>query len=414
MISKNKIILLTLLILSLFMIMGSSYAEDITLNSTTNLKQNIDAVDSGSTITLISGKEYTLNSPWAIWLEDKNIIIKSSDKSKNAVINLNNRGGAFTVAGGHLTLINITIKNGDNAITNVGRLTMTGCTFTNNKVAIDNQPGGKATINSCTFNNNKGEDGGVIYNRGVITLKNCMFTNNKASNCGGVIYQSGQSSEGLVACTFTLCTFTNNQASNSGGAIYSLSKITINSCTFTNNKASWGGAICNAQQTVIINGCTFSNNQAKKVGGAIYSDRWPYIHCKLIITKTTFKNNIITSKKIFNAISTESAKIIKKNVKIIPRDGVKVPKQANLKITKVTRKANSHYVLVKNSGDKASVKSTLGVYIDNTLIKKVNVKPLAIGKSLQVKVTIPKKYLSETHKNTIKTFKISKSSFKSK
>jgi len=402
--NKKKSILLILLLFSLFMIMGSSSGADITINSSTNFEQNIESAESGDTITLNSDVEYSSNSVGGIYLKDKNIIIKSSDKSKNAVINLNYRGSAFFISKGHLTLINITIKNGNSAIQNVGRFTAIGCTFSNNKVVIDSS--GKVTLTSCTFNNNKGGNGGAIYNQGDITLKSCTFTNNKASDCGGAIYNDGKA-------TLTLCTFTNNQAKY-GGAIYSWSKITLNSCTFANNKAIMGGAIFNGRDPVIINGCTFSNNQAKKLGAAIYADRYPSCNCILTITKTTFKNNIITSKKIFNAISTESAKIIKKNVKITPRNGAKVPKQANLKITKVTKKANSHYVLVKNSGDKASVKSTLGVYIDKTLIKKVNVKALAIGKSLQVKVTIPKKYLSETHKNTIKTFKLAKSSFKAK
>ncbi|MCL2114656.1 MAG: hypothetical protein FWH29_00365 [Methanobrevibacter sp.] len=74
--------------------------------------------------------------------------------------------------------------------------------------------------------------------------------------------------------------------------------------------------------------------------------------------------------------------------------------KADLKIAKVSKKGNTHTVFIKNSGKKAAAKSVLGVYDGKTLIKKVNVKAIAKGKTVQVKVPLAAKY-----KNKIKTFK---------
>jgi len=74
--------------------------------------------------------------------------------------------------------------------------------------------------------------------------------------------------------------------------------------------------------------------------------------------------------------------------------------KADLKIVKTTKSGNTHKVYIKNIGKKAAGKSVLGVFDGKKLIKKVSVKAIAKGKTVQVKVTLPGKY-----KNKIKSFK---------
>jgi hypothetical protein len=76
-------------------------------------------------------------------------------------------------------------------------------------------------------------------------------------------------------------------------------------------------------------------------------------------------------------------------------------KLADLTITKITKKGNTHTVFIKNIGKKSAGSSYLGVLNGKNLIKKANVKAIGIGKTIQVKVTLDKKYSTK-----LKTFKV--------
>jgi len=72
----------------------------------------------------------------------------------------------------------------------------------------------------------------------------------------------------------------------------------------------------------------------------------------------------------------------------------------DLKVTKVTKKGNYHYITVTNIGKKSATKNHLGVYVGKKKIKTLNIKSLDSGKSTTIKVLLPKK-----HRGVIKTFK---------
>ena len=74
--------------------------------------------------------------------------------------------------------------------------------------------------------------------------------------------------------------------------------------------------------------------------------------------------------------------------------------RADITISKVTKKGNSHTVFIRNIGKVNAGRSVLGVYDGNKLIKKVNVKAIAKGKTVQVKVTLDRKFNTR-----IKTFR---------
>ena len=83
----------------------------------------------------------------------------------------------------------------------------------------------------------------------------------------------------------------------------------------------------------------------------------------------------------------------------VTNTGVNAQK-ADLKITKITKKGNFHYITVKNLGKKTAGKNKLGIYVGKNKIKTLNVKSLDSGKSTTIKVLLPKK-----HRNVMKSFK---------
>ncbi len=314
MLKNNKILVLILFLFSLSMIVGSVNGADISLNSTDKFKSTIDDASSGDTITLVSGREYSLDSSNVnITINNKNLIIRSSDSLKNAVINLNGYGRGFSISGGSLTFINITIINGniDNgaAIYNDGgMLDLTGCSFINNTAsyggAIYNN--GNMNLKDSSFMNNKcitGDYGGAIYNKRNMSLIDGIFINNSGGSVtksheidfgqwgvltvfevvefrGGAIYNDG----GML--DLTGCSFINNTASYGGAIFIADGNVNLTGCSFINNivpqctvqysthigpAPSYGGAIYKNGGNLTINNCTFSDNTANK-GGAIYND----------------------------------------------------------------------------------------------------------------------------------------------
>jgi hypothetical protein len=90
-----------------------------------------------------------------------------------------------------------------------------------------------------------------------------------------------------------------------------------------------------------------------------------------------------------------------KNIGTFSSSGLSSNNKADLTISKITKKGNTHTVFIKNIGKKNAPKSYLGVYDGKKLIKKVYIQSIGRDKTVQVKVILDKKY-----KNKIKTFKV--------
>ncbi|MGL4670354.1 MAG: CARDB domain-containing protein [Methanobacteriaceae archaeon] len=75
-------------------------------------------------------------------------------------------------------------------------------------------------------------------------------------------------------------------------------------------------------------------------------------------------------------------------------------KEADLKISKVSKKGTSYFVSVKNNGNGNAKGSYLGVYVKGKVVKKVLVQSLKPGQSKNIKVALSSKYTKST-----KTFK---------
>src|SRR5262249_24296155 len=129
--------------------------------------------------------------------------------------------------------------------------------------------------NGYSFNNN----GGAITTFGSLTVSNCSFFNNRCSGNGGAI-ASFSNVPSITMTNVTNCLFAGNQAGNNGGAIiYELQPTLIENCTFTaNHAANEGGAIAGpfasdtpGASAALLNDTIFGNRSGSIGGGVSFT-----------------------------------------------------------------------------------------------------------------------------------------------
>ena len=108
------------------------------------------------------------------------------------------------------------------------------------------------------------DDGGGVYNSGMLLLTNCTVTGNGAADDGGGVYNSG-------TLTLTNCTITENTSVDDGGGIYSYyGTLILTDCTIAGNDSGyWGGGICNSSGTLTLTNSIVSENTSRYSGGGI-------------------------------------------------------------------------------------------------------------------------------------------------
>jgi len=308
----------------------------------------------------------------AVFNNAKGMIISNS----NFTYNIAEHGAGIYNSG-----LNLNIKNSN---------------FTNNRGSIDSGHGGaiynsgsNMDVSSSNFNENSAKHGGAIFNEhnDESIVSNSNFTNNHAAKNGGAIFNSG------TKTSISISSFKNNHA-EMGGALYNnheASNSIISDSKFINNFDDYdlNGIINFATDFTIINPIFDEEETNGDVGNLNPNNVTPDSNTgvnKITTTETNKGANTATNTDIKTAAKTATPP---------------APKKADLKITQITKKGSSYYVVVKNIGKAAAGKNTLGVYVGKKLIKTVSVKSIGIGKNLKVKVVIPKKYLK-----LVKTFKV--------
>ena len=129
-----------------------------------------------------------------------------------------------------------------------------------------------ASISGLTIDNGSAFDGGGIYNVGTLTLTDCTVTNNETgeSGSGGGIYNLG-------TLTVTDSTLSDNTADSFGGAIESnQGSLDVTNSTFAGNSTNTdaGGGIDMFDGSATITNSTFSDNSAPSyLGGGIEDDQ---------------------------------------------------------------------------------------------------------------------------------------------
>jgi CSLREA domain-containing protein len=175
--------------------------------------------------------------------EENNVTIDGNDVTRILFVN----------SGADLSLINVTVSNGDanigGGMLNDGTLSLTG----------------------STVSDNTADDGGGIFNTGTLTVTSSRLSDNQAtgSNNGGGIYNQG----GTVDIVDS--TIIGNSAGFNGGGVFnegSLSTVTVNDSTVSgNNVSNSGGGIANQGNRLTVVNSTVSGNSAHSGGGVFHS-----------------------------------------------------------------------------------------------------------------------------------------------
>ena len=238
----------------------AAYGELIPLAALPNLTGNV-------TIAGPSSSGVTIQT-WSPRAGSTSLIV-----AKGASVNLS----GVTLFGGNAHLYG---KLAGHCVDNFGRLTMNGCTVTEDwgHGAVVNEAGGNLELINCTFSNNVSNfSGAAVSNYGNMDVSGGMFVYNVSAPTLNAV---GGAISNYAAASVHGATFSHNSA-HDGGAIYNQNELDVYSCTFDNNHADGGdgGAIYNHNywnhsywaplQMAEVSHCVFASNSASVRGGAI-------------------------------------------------------------------------------------------------------------------------------------------------
>ena len=292
---------------------GAIFAKGGTLNMTNcEVKGNkadngggggIYATDDGSTVSSVTISDSTIGGTGA-------------DKNESGS---NDSGGGICIGYGcSLTMKNTKVIGNESHLSGGGifadtksTLSMEHCTVSGNS-AYSSGGGihaiGKLTMTGCTVSDNEttGDSGGGVYVSGTAEIKGgSTIVHNKADVSGGGIYMasSGSGSVTLINATIggeqyyddtDLAKTKGNKAKDGGGIYVASGTLSIKDSTLSFNKStgggggtSGGGGISASNGTLNIKGCTFTHNDSGTgTGGGIQAD-----NIILIMTDCTLTHN---------------------------------------------------------------------------------------------------------------------------
>lgn len=118
---------------------------------------------------------------------------------------------------------------------------------------------GTVSLTSCTLSNNTAAQGGAISNVGTISLTQTMLSLNRAELGGGLDHQSG-------IATLDRVTFQQNTAKDDGGGLFNADVVVVTHSRFEGNQAEVGGGLLNIG-TATVTDTSLVNNRADRGGG---------------------------------------------------------------------------------------------------------------------------------------------------
>ena len=153
----------------------------------------------------------------------------------------------------------LTIDKGVTAV--ISGLTISGGHSKTNGGGIDNL--GTMTLTDCTVSNDSALTGGGIYNKGTMTLTGCTVAQVAGTYGGGITNYLGGTAV-IMACTIT-----NNTAVNQGGGISTYEPLTLINSTVVGNTAGSAGGIYVDLETgsMVATNCTITGNRETGGGG---------------------------------------------------------------------------------------------------------------------------------------------------
>lgn len=138
------------------------------------------------------------------------------------------------------------------------------------------QNGRIAELGKLTLRHGQADDGGAIYNTGLLTVRDCVIEDNHTVNAGdgGGIYNAAE----LVVQNTTI----RSNVARDGGGVYAAASTTIRNSTLSANASVDGGGIYNSGSLLLISS-TLSTNTADSDGGGIYSDSDAFLYSTSVI-----------------------------------------------------------------------------------------------------------------------------------
>ena len=163
--------------------------------------------------------------------------------------------------------------------------------------------GKKLTLIGVTLINGNAENGGAVYNNGIVNATNCRFLDNTATYNGGAIYNNGGTLR-LTNCVLDENDLTDRTVNGNGGAAICdhAGTVTIVQCLISNNlknivprggTGTYAGDLCSAavstyDGSLTVLGYSYFVNNSGSFGGAILVDG---PNGMLSVSGSTFENN---------------------------------------------------------------------------------------------------------------------------
>lgn len=277
---------------------GMTISKDVTING---YNQVINATDAdGNKVRL-----FTIASGAHVTLKDLTIAGASYVGAGDKI------GGAITVNGGYLTLVNVNFINnyaqmtannklGSGAVMvyNGGTVNVTGGSFVNNTIKHDQAPntaGGGAAINV-----NQGSSS--LYVNGTYFENNEAIFGKISNQAGGGAIASLNSVVSIANSEFVNNRLTSDAARALAGAVYAIpntrSSMIVNT-TFRDNSAHSVSALYFRGTDYVVTGCLFENNSADDSISAQFESGGE-IHHNAFVDEKISKNQYVNENKDYN------------------------------------------------------------------------------------------------------------------
>ncbi|MBW4569340.1 MAG: DUF4114 domain-containing protein [Tolypothrix carrinoi HA7290-LM1] len=264
---------------------------------------SIDTTNNNATVTIAANDTEVINTSDSGEGSLRQALINANDFTglDNITFNIPTTDSGYTAATEMYTITlasDLDNISDDVNITGLGanKLTVSG----NNAVGVFYIDSGKTVnLDGLTIANGKANEGGGIYNDGILTVTNSTITGNSASGTGvaytdtdglgGGIYNEGTLTVIDSTISGNEADYTGVGAGGYGGGIYNEGSLTVTNSTIADNKATltsgsyggWGGGIyTKGIGTVTVSNTTLSGNSAVYsgsggsggFGGGIYND----------------------------------------------------------------------------------------------------------------------------------------------
>jgi len=216
---------------------------------------------------------------------------------------------SLTVQGGGTSSNFSVLKINSGVTAAISDLTIAGGHTTTSGGGIDNL--GTMTLTDCTISNDSALSGGGIFSTGTMTLTDCTISNVSGKYGGGINNYIGGTA------TLTGCTVSDSTAINQGGGISTYGPLNLINCTITGDTADSAGGIFNDGETgtMTLTNCTVTANRETKDGGGGIHTFGPTILVNTIVagnfggaapstTPNDIAGSITTSSSFNNLIGT--------------------------------------------------------------------------------------------------------------